>query len=570
MTTNYFQLVWDFGNFLFSNIKYEQLFTLDHYSKLFLERKQQQQKQQNETSTSFRRNLKRIQKLFIQNGVVFNPQKKKKSKRNTTFEKYFLSASWSNVFQSQEEKKQANENSEFTLKMENSRSNRTIGVLGFKLLKLLKEKPLTSEALTNLTQFSKQRVCTVLSIYKLLSLVTLDQETNLYSWNEEQACVLPEIKKYFDDLVAARNARRLLAQKVLMLTERLSKKIAHKHSYDSRYEMISQGIRTTVARNVSCCATKVTTNSSSLENRKTQELLTKLEERKKELGEFRQRRVILDSDELKKYLYYSSSLLSNTKIILRGKRAIILKKRSKKSPKKSKKFCLQNNQQAQQKQQQKAGPNSSKQLSFTPKKRKISDRKRSFKKIEVSIKPAKSTKSYRIIFPILKKKKSFLIDSNFSKKNSLGREDFLNVPQKTEPNKEEQGNVVDEEVFGIQRPNNNRANYQQQDQQQQEEEEEEEEQNLKKTTVFLNSSNISSPCNVNEYDLNSSTFLLGSDNIETYSSPYFDEGDNFDSSTHSLLSTHYDNTELEIPGLFSLWDSETLSIPDKFYNYGEW
>ncbi|KAJ3436787.1 hypothetical protein M0812_18854 [Anaeramoeba flamelloides] len=561
MTTNYFQLVWDFGNFLYTNIESEQLFSIDQYKKFFVS------KQNSENSTDLTQKLKRIQRLFIQNGVFVHPQKKNKSKKSFAAGNFFLCSFWSNVFLNQKDKTETTKNAEFSSTNENSRSNRTIGVLGFKLMKLLKEKPYTREALSNLTKFSKQRVCTVLAIYKLLNLVTVDSQTNLYSWNEEQACVIPEIKKYIDNLVAARNSRRLLAQKVLMLTERLSKKIAQKRSNDPRYENITERIRTTVFRNVSSCATKVTTNSSSIETGKTKELLKNLEENKKELTEFRKKRVILDYEAQKQYLYYSSSLLSNTKIILRGKKAIILKKRSKKSHKKSQQ---RKRQREQYKQKQAQGPiieaiNTSKKLSVDSKKKKISNRKCSFdQKMESSqnsTKPTqsqKSTKSYKLIFPTLKKKQSVSIGNKFSKQNTLDQDNFFNFPKENEQENEHAiEQVIDEEVVEVQDINND--NVQQQDHKSSE---------LNEFSIGIN---LSSDVNLNEYDFNSSsTFLLGSDNIETYSSPYFDGGDELTSYPQTLLSTDYDNNELELPGLFPLWNSETLSIPDKFYYYGEW
>ncbi|KAJ3445661.1 hypothetical protein M0812_11548 [Anaeramoeba flamelloides] len=567
MTTNYFQLVWDFGNFLYTSIESEQLFSTDQYTKFFVS------KQNIKNSTELTQQLERIQRLFIQNGVFVHPQKKNKSKKSFTSGNYFLSSFWSNVFLNQKDKTQTNKSMGFASTNENSRSNRTIGVLGFKLMKLLKEKPYTREALSNLTEFSKQRVCTVLAIYKLLNLVTVDSQTNLYSWNEEQACVIPEIKKYFDTLVAARNSRRLLAQKVLMLTERLSKKIAQKRSNDPRYENISQRIRTTVLRNVSCCATKVTTDSSSIETEKTKELLKNLEENKKELTEFRKKRVILDSEAQKQYLYYSSSLLSNTKIILRGKKAIILKKRSKKSHKKSQQRQRQRQRQKQRQQQkqkqvkvQEQEPvieaiNTSKKLSVDSKNKFLSNRKRSFdQKIQTSQNSTQSTKPNKLIFPTLKKKQSVLIENNFSKQNTLDQGNFFNLPTKNEQKQEKENiieQVIDEEVVEVQDINSDSVQQQDQDN--------------NDLNEFPNCSNLSSTVTFNEYDFNSSsTFLLGSDNIETYSSPYFDGADELTSYPQTLLSTEYENNELELPGLFPLWNSETLSIPDRFYYYGEW
>ncbi|KAJ3447693.1 survival of motor neuron-related-splicing factor [Anaeramoeba flamelloides] len=101
-----------------------------------------------------------------------------------------------------------------------TRSNRTIGLLGFKILQLLKKDQHTRESLTVVTGFSKQRICTVIEIYKILHLIE-ENAKEVLSFNERQSNILPNMRTYCNDLIAARKIRKKLARKVEKLTTKI-------------------------------------------------------------------------------------------------------------------------------------------------------------------------------------------------------------------------------------------------------------------------------------------------------------------------------------------------------------
>ncbi|KAJ6232701.1 hypothetical protein M0813_04506 [Anaeramoeba flamelloides] len=318
MTVNFYPLLWKFGKYLEESTIEEELFRFDQKKTKFLNRCLTEE-QKNLPRT--KRYLDLIQRLLIQNGAFVYPASKKKmtKKLNNTQEntRFSLSPVWSLLFerdlstdfyflrkedgknvQDKEEvnfhklsRSKSKKEKKYSKYVENSRSNRTIGILGFKMMKLLKENPHTREDLVLRTEFSKQRVCTVLSIYKLLKLVVEDPKTNLFYWNTEQALLIPDLTKYLQDLLQAKNIKRILARKVQQLSQNLLEKIKEKKGINSRERNIGDQIHNVIERKLESAKSEEIKMKIEIEKNTIRDILGRLVKRKEKLLQFGQNKV---------------------------------------------------------------------------------------------------------------------------------------------------------------------------------------------------------------------------------------------------------------------------------------
>ncbi|KAJ3431283.1 hypothetical protein M0812_02961 [Anaeramoeba flamelloides] len=106
---------------------------------------------------------------------------------------------------------------------EGLRAAKTIGFLGLQLIKILQDRILTRGELVSLTGFSRQRVCSVLSIYKSLSIIQEDPKNNLIQLNFKQANLLPDLGRYLRHVIKIRRMKRELARHVIYLTLKYQK-----------------------------------------------------------------------------------------------------------------------------------------------------------------------------------------------------------------------------------------------------------------------------------------------------------------------------------------------------------
>ncbi|KAJ3441859.1 hypothetical protein M0812_13878 [Anaeramoeba flamelloides] len=318
MTVNFYPLLWKFGKYLEESTIEEELFRFDQKKTKFLNRCLTEE-QKNLPRT--KRYLDLIQRLLIQNGAFVYPASKKKmtKKLNNTQEntRFSLSPVWSLLFerdlstdfyflrkedgknvQDKEEvnfhklsRSKSKKEKKYSKYVENSRSNRTIGILGFKMMKLLKENPHTREDLVLRTEFSKQRVCTVLSIYKLLKLVVEDPKTNLFYWNTEQALLIPDLTEYLQDLLQAKNIKRILARKVQQLSQNLLEKIKEKKGINSRERNIGDQIHNVIERKLESAKSEEIKMKIEIEKNTIRDILGRLVKRKEKLLQFGQNKV---------------------------------------------------------------------------------------------------------------------------------------------------------------------------------------------------------------------------------------------------------------------------------------
>ncbi|KAJ3430077.1 hypothetical protein M0812_23077 [Anaeramoeba flamelloides] len=230
LNTNYYSLFWSYGNFLYSTFQPQQTIKLHRTTKKFFQKYNLYYKNVNKQIVQ---RLESVQQLLIQNRILLHrsqsTRKKKKTLNNPKKQKFFLSRVYSQLFLTKPKSENFNKiiveknlkkSQKRRLKelesLENSRSEKTIGLLSFKLIQLVQQRSYTCEELTETTGFLKQRVSNVLRIYKLLNLVTLDLQTSKYEWNWTQSEMLPEINEriieYFQKFEKKRQLLERLSQ----------------------------------------------------------------------------------------------------------------------------------------------------------------------------------------------------------------------------------------------------------------------------------------------------------------------------------------------------------------------
>ncbi|KAJ6253177.1 hypothetical protein M0813_13456 [Anaeramoeba flamelloides] len=240
LNPNYYSLFWSYGNFLYSTYQPQQTIKLHRTKKKFFQKYNLYHKNVNKQIVQ---RLESVQQLLVQNRILLHrsqtTRKKKKSQNNPKKQTFFLSKVWSSLFLTKTEsdnfnkiivEKNLKKSQKRRLKelesLENSRSEKTIGLLSFRLIQLIQQRSYTCEELTETTGFLKQRVSNVLRIYHLLNLVTLDPQTLKYEWDWKQSEMLPEInekiKIYFQKAEKKRQLLDRLSQIQQKFVSRLS------------------------------------------------------------------------------------------------------------------------------------------------------------------------------------------------------------------------------------------------------------------------------------------------------------------------------------------------------------
>ncbi|KAJ6244711.1 hypothetical protein M0813_20801 [Anaeramoeba flamelloides] len=241
----FYPLLWQFGDYLYRKVQNDQLFSLSQYTEKFLLKYYNTPK----LIEVLQPRLKLIKLIFNQNYVFVRPDtgsrgRSRKRNKNTQpitnqsnsssgndlqQDNFYLSETWRKIFLCDDQKQENNSGQSLSSsKKVSSRANRTIGVLGFSISKMLQKEPCTKEVIENNTGFSRQRICTVLSIYKSINLVSDNQSNNMVYWNQVNGQVLSEAKKYVSDILLLRQKKRKLAERVFQLTKKMNKKINQK------------------------------------------------------------------------------------------------------------------------------------------------------------------------------------------------------------------------------------------------------------------------------------------------------------------------------------------------------
>jgi len=125
------------------------------------------------------------------------------------------------------------------------RSARNIAYLCAKIAEELRKRPQTRDELSLSTGFARQRICTVISVFKAIGLVNVKDSNTRRSeieWNEQQSKLLPNITAYVHRMLELKQRNRELKEKEEMLVQKLKErnrpashdsKIGFHHSYDS-------------------------------------------------------------------------------------------------------------------------------------------------------------------------------------------------------------------------------------------------------------------------------------------------------------------------------------------------
>ncbi|KAJ6233417.1 hypothetical protein M0813_29721 [Anaeramoeba flamelloides] len=257
---NFGDLFWGFGYYLFCSIEENEIFREKKMRKNFLRAlfpKSKSKRRQH------KKHLELVTVLLNQNSVFLRPESKTVDKSvlnnttNTTQIKrrrihhvphpnqYFLNSCWRTLFMDPKYsfspifEKKINQKTVHRLPPKKrskkfspqkvSNPDRTIGILGFKIHKILQNEPKTREQIENETQFPRQRVSLVLSVYKSLKMIIEDRSTGHFSWNFEQSVNFPKTTNYFSELIKAKKTKHLLSSRLIELSKRFIEKAEQKN-----------------------------------------------------------------------------------------------------------------------------------------------------------------------------------------------------------------------------------------------------------------------------------------------------------------------------------------------------
>jgi len=121
------------------------------------------------------------------------------------------------------------------------RSSRNIAFLCVLVAEELKKRAQTRDELSSVTGFARQRICTVISVFKSIGLVTIKDSNTRRSeieWNAEQAQILPNISAHTSKLFSLRDKNKKLRLKEQELLQQLKQK---KRPQPSKSDPINQG-----------------------------------------------------------------------------------------------------------------------------------------------------------------------------------------------------------------------------------------------------------------------------------------------------------------------------------------
>ncbi|KAJ5074258.1 hypothetical protein M0811_00887 [Anaeramoeba ignava] len=166
--------------------------------------------------------IEMIGKLFKQCGVFV--QATRRTKTNFRLNQY-----WKPVFASRKLACQSTNysdsfpNQKIQSQQKKTRSDRTIAMLGFLIVdQFSKKETQKRESLANETGFSRQRVCSVLSVYKSIGLVSEDEGSKGFvKWNNPQSIILPDIEVYTNHLIQVRKKRRNLCIQAILNIQKM-------------------------------------------------------------------------------------------------------------------------------------------------------------------------------------------------------------------------------------------------------------------------------------------------------------------------------------------------------------
>ncbi|KAJ3439271.1 squamosa promoter-binding-like protein [Anaeramoeba flamelloides] len=255
ISLHFYDLVWEFGKYLYSNCVAGTVFDLGELTVRFSRQLKYSQKGKL-YDLKFQQYLDHIKKILVQNQVLVAPNSHQNS------EKYELSVVWSNIFLKNNgimlEKKSkhstnlnlnlANTSPSPSLTMnsltvgvpqnyntnterkrnlrprrnkkakkvlmksehEDVRAGKSIRFLAFQLIKLLQQNSFTLENFYQKSNFTRQRIATTLVVLQTIDLIQENEKTKVFSWNQRQSRILPNLKKYFDQLFKLKKLKQQL------------------------------------------------------------------------------------------------------------------------------------------------------------------------------------------------------------------------------------------------------------------------------------------------------------------------------------------------------------------------
>ncbi|KAJ3437512.1 hypothetical protein M0812_16675 [Anaeramoeba flamelloides] len=371
---NFGDLFWGFGYYLFGSIDDHEIFREKKMRKHFLRAlfpnstsKRRQHKKQlelvtvllNQNSVLLRPESKTVASLVLNNTNKASQIKHRRRHHVPHPNQFFLNSHWralfmdpkylfSSIFEQRINPKTVQplhpkKRSKKFSPQKVSHPDRTIGILGFKIHKILQKGPKTREQIENETQFPRQRVSLVLSVYKSLKMILEDQTTGYFYWNYEQSVAFPKTTSYFSDLVKAKKTKQLLSNHLSELSKRLMQKVEQKKEISNetrkKLENIFQVLSSKKTQNVvtnNNTNTNTTFNNNNKSKNKAnyeqlkknndeskpklptkseiQELLTSLCQKRKHLRQLRNySQSVLDQNKLNSEQFFGSNTINEEK-----------------------------------------------------------------------------------------------------------------------------------------------------------------------------------------------------------------------------------------------------------------
>ncbi|KAJ3442135.1 hypothetical protein M0812_11865 [Anaeramoeba flamelloides] len=258
---DFYRLLWEFGEFVSKETEQIPNFAIDYMITDFITHKmvcfkRDQNTTDNEKKLSnhecvLKNYLGLVCSLFKQNCafVVPHPTKKTKEQKDckhtqetpvqrrkdnsvscpTTF--FQIASNWKHLFSRKFITLQGNLNPNTLVQsmnfigFNNSRSERTIGLLCFTTNKILLNEPQTREDLVKLTHFSRQRICTILAIYKCLNLIIDKSKHYPVIWNYKQSQIFTNLNILTKDILQIISLKEQLVKRLLLILKLLKSRV---------------------------------------------------------------------------------------------------------------------------------------------------------------------------------------------------------------------------------------------------------------------------------------------------------------------------------------------------------
>ncbi|KAJ3432482.1 nnp-1 protein putative nuclear protein 1 nop52 [Anaeramoeba flamelloides] len=284
----FYPMLWLYGKYLYTKLSGGDLFDMNGMTKEFLENNYPNlDKQLKLKAQSY---INRINDIMIQNNVFLYPKATEGQTTSSSNQNFHLSYCWESIFlidnsivvetnktdkkptssyflpdplkaldpllPQRSARRRTRSSTRFVRQREETipvapkkkdisegtRAARTIGVLCFRLMKIISKEKCTHDILVKTTKFSRQRICTVLSIYHLVGLIYDDTVKETVVWNPTQEKILPDLNKFLTRYFKYRELKYKLINKLIIIMKNFSNKPSKSQPNNPQIEINKQKI----------------------------------------------------------------------------------------------------------------------------------------------------------------------------------------------------------------------------------------------------------------------------------------------------------------------------------------